>query len=283
MRMFNWIHNNKRNGACRHVSKKLDLVSSANHYIQKEPAACKEEFIDWPHGHGLLAIGTIGNTNLKEITDQKTNLEENPPSPQEDLTPEEEGILQNELDLLLSEDFRQVTSVADHQPEVAPNFSLDKFVVKQSRDDAVHSEEYSSNKQQDGHVQRSTSVVYNNNNNISRGKDICYDHNRGPAISKKTLSFLLKKMFVCRSGFPPAPSLRDPISESPMEKILRAILHKKIYPQSSTSSTTLSAKKYLENRHKPKSANYDEDDENDKGDNGSKWVKTDSEYIVLEI
>ncbi|TXG61680.1 hypothetical protein EZV62_013043 [Acer yangbiense] len=204
--MFSWIHS-KRNG-CKHVSKKHDLVSSPNHYLQKElPAAgCREEFIDWPHnGHGLLAIGTIGNTNLKKIT-EKTNLDENP---------EEEGKLQNHLDLLFNEAFGQ--------PE-APNFSLAKF-VKQSNDDddddAVHSVD-SSNKD-DHHVQRSTSSV-----------------------------------------------------------MLRAILHKKIYPQSSTSSTTLSAKKkYLENRHEPKSAN--EDDENHKRGNGSKWIKTDSECAARRL
>ncbi|KAK3213365.1 hypothetical protein Dsin_018071 [Dipteronia sinensis] len=260
MRMFSWIHS-KRNG-CKHVSKKHGLISSPNYYLQKElPAAgCREEFIDWPHnGHGLLAIGTIGNTNLKKIT-EKTNLDENP---------EEEGKLQNHLDLLFNEAFGQ--------PE-APDFSLDKF-VRQSNDnddddddddDAVHSVD-SSNKD-DHHVQRSTSSVYN----INRGKDICFD-NRGTAISKKTLSFLLKKVFACTSDqFAPPPSLKDPLSESRLEKMLRAILHNKIYPQSSTSSTTLSAKKKcLENRHEPKSAN--EDDENHKGENGSKWVKTDSE------
>ncbi|KAK0572838.1 hypothetical protein LWI29_038013 [Acer saccharum] len=261
--MFSWIHS-KRNG-CKHVSKKHDLVSSPNHYLQKElPAAgCREEFIDWPHnGHGLLAIGTIGNTNLKKIT-EKTNLDENL---------EEEGKLQNHLDLLFNEAFGQTE---------APNFSLDKF-VKQSNDDddddAVHSVD-SSNKD-DHHVQRSTSsVVYN----INREKDICFD-NRGTAVSKKTLSFLLKKMFACTSDqFAPPPSLRDPmISESRMEKMLRAILHKKIYPQSSTSSTTLSAKKkYLENRHEPKSAN--EDDENHKRGNGSKWIKTDSECAARRM
>lgn len=57
--------------------------------------------------------------------------------------------------------------------------------------------------------------------------------------------------------------------------MLRAILHKKIYPQnpSSNSSTT---KKYLENKHKPRSIKG-EDDINYKDDKGSKWVKTDSE------
>ncbi|KAK8654744.1 hypothetical protein V6N13_107344 [Hibiscus sabdariffa] len=103
-------------------------------------------------------------------------------------------------------------------------------------------------------------------------------HGKGKDIGKKSLSFLLKKMFVCTSGFSqsPAPCLRDPIPESSMEKILRNILQKKIYPQS--SSPRLYTKKPLESSHVPKIANGDE-----KPDNGSKWVKTDSEYIVLEM
>ncbi|KAI5320054.1 hypothetical protein L3X38_039762 [Prunus dulcis] len=120
---------------------------------------------------------------------------------------------------------------------------------------------------------RSGSVV------LSRGKDVCLE-NTNTAIGKKSLSFLLKKVFVCRSGFAPAaaPGLRDPILESRMEKILKAILHKKIYPKNSSAST-MSMKKYLENRHNiAKSAN-DEEINIDKEDEGSKWVKTDSEYF----
>lgn len=51
------------------------------------------------------------------------------------------------------------------------------------------------------------------------------------------------------------------------------MLHKKIHPQS--SSKALSMEKYLENRHMPKSAA--EDELNDKSNNGSKWLNTDSE------
>lgn len=57
-------------------------------------------------------------------------------------------------------------------------------------------------------------------------------------------------------------------------QILRAILKKKVYPQS--SSPSLAAKKYLDNSNKPKSTNY-ENEIFEKTDDGSKWVKTDSE------
>ena len=64
---------------------------------------------------------------------------------------------------------------------------------------------------------------------------------------------------------------------------MRAILHKKmkIYPQS--SGTALSSKKYLKSRtvNTPESAN--EDDFNEDAENGSKWVKTDSECKFLYV
>ncbi|KAK9989864.1 hypothetical protein SO802_030103 [Lithocarpus litseifolius] len=60
-------------------------------------------------------------------------------------------------------------------------------------------------------------------------------------------------------------------------KILRAMLHKKICPHS--SSKALSMKKYLENRHMPKSAA--EDELNDESNNGSKWLNTDSELLKM--
>ncbi|CAN6886342.1 unnamed protein product, partial [Brassica oleracea] len=65
---------------------------------------------------------------------------------------------------------------------------------------------------------------------------------------KKSLSFLLKKMFVCTSGFKTPPPLLDlsrgdSFPNTRMEKMLRTILNKKIHPQSSNNT----AKKYLEN------------------------------------
>ncbi|WVY93421.1 hypothetical protein V8G54_032509 [Vigna mungo] len=60
-------------------------------------------------------------------------------------------------------------------------------------------------------------------------------------IGKKYISFLLKKIFVLRSGFAPTPSLRDTLQESRMEKLLRTKLHKKIYTQN-CSRTSFMAK-----------------------------------------
>ncbi|CAA0220819.1 hypothetical protein AtNW77_Chr1g0021261 [Arabidopsis thaliana] len=94
---------------------------------------------------------------------------------------------------------------------------------------------------------------------------------------KKSLSFLLKKMFVCTSGFKTPPPLLDlsrgdSLHNTRMEKMLRTILNKKIHPQRSNSI----AKKYLESNHKIM-------DEARSSVDANKWVKTDSEYIVLEM
>ncbi|XP_062148687.1 protein NEGATIVE GRAVITROPIC RESPONSE OF ROOTS-like [Alnus glutinosa] len=245
--LSNWIQN-KLNG--RSGSKKSSLISATDHKLQEPLFSDKH--------HGLLAIGTLGNKNLKDHPPERSiNLEGNPSSSQDDhlqeFTSEELGKLQNELNLLLH---------CSVESEANNHHQLDKSLDRESNS-------------KDSSIQRSTSNIVLN----STGKDdVCLENTKG-GIGKKSLSFVLKKMFVCRSGLPPAPSLRDPLTESRMEKILRAILHKKIYPQSSSSA----ALKYLENRHMPKSS-HDEDDElNFKADNGSKWVKTDSEYIVLEF
>lgn len=58
---------------------------------------------------------------------------------------------------------------------------------------------------------RNTSVILN------KAKEICMDKNTG--IRQRSISFLLKKMFICHGGFAPTPSLRDPIPELRMEKV----------------------------------------------------------------
>ncbi|KAF9615051.1 hypothetical protein IFM89_021622 [Coptis chinensis] len=217
----------------------------------------KEEFSDWPHG--LLAIGTFGNNDLKE--DPQNNNTSSSDENQVDFTPEEVGKLQKELTKLLS---RKPTQA---EFEDGISLPLDKFLNCPSSlevDRTISNTlcEDSDEKMVDDNTR--SSVV------LSNGKDMCMEKNK--SIRKKSFSFLLKKMFVCRSGFSPAPSLIDPIPESRMEKLLRTLLHKKIYPQ---NSSTTSVKKYLGDRHSSK--NNKEDQHEEKRDGGCKWVKTDSE------
>ncbi|KAL0797982.1 hypothetical protein Bca101_053156 [Brassica carinata] len=93
---------------------------------------------------------------------------------------------------------------------------------------------------------------------------------------KKSISFLLKKMFVCTSGFKTPPHLLDlsrgdSFPNTHMEKMLRTILSQKIHPQRSNA---------IANEHLK---NHKIIDEARSSVDANKWVKTDSEYIVLEM
>lgn len=229
----------------------------------------KEEFSDWPHG--LLAIGTFGNKDLKENPEVQTP-QENPSSSQElpDFTPEEVGKLQKELTKLLSRkpDHNAAGEIVD--------LPLDKFLNCPSSlevDRRICSTLSSETEDRDEDIERTISVL------LSKCKDVCIDKSK-KSIGKKSVSFLLKKMFVCQGGFGPAPSLRDTLQETKLEKLLRTMLHKKIYPQN--NSRTSSMKKYIEDKQVVKRGNDDETRE-EKINNGCKWDKTDSEYIVLEM
>ncbi|KAF7837546.1 uncharacterized protein G2W53_006028 [Senna tora] len=262
MQFLSWMQN-KLNGS--KVMKNRPNSISATHHMLDEPA-CKDEFSDWPQA--LLAIGTFGSNNLKEdsgristtIAEDSSSsdqdcVQEHPPE-QEKEEEEEERELQNELKICL---LGQVETNVDQMSNCSKS---EDFCLKLERKD-----------------QKETFFV-NSSLIQGRGRDLCLDNSKN-GIGKRSLSFLLKKMFVCTSGFQPS-SFKDPhplSTDCRMEKILRAILNKKIYPQGSNS--TMIIKKYLENKHMV--AENDEDELQNYADHRSKWVKTDSEYIVLEI
>ncbi|XVE53962.1 hypothetical protein DITRI_Ditri03aG0044400 [Diplodiscus trichospermus] len=258
MKIFSWVQN-------KLTSKKSNSIPANNHILQP----CKEEFSDWPLG--LLAIGTFGN-KIKQET-EKANLEEKFSTGHDHLhglTPEQAGKLPKELNLIYQEHVGPTSANLE-----ATNLPFDKFLDTNSSTEADDRNcsacSDDSNNKNDHDLQYcSTSLV------DCRAKDICLDNSKG-RIGKESLSFLLKKMVVCRSGFSPSPSLRDPTMESQMQQMLRTILRKKIYPQS--SSPKLSTKKSLESSHIPMTANGN--GKGEKADDGSyKWVKTDSEYII---
>ncbi|KAL6285359.1 hypothetical protein ACE6H2_009749 [Prunus campanulata] len=268
MKLFGWMQNklNRKQG-----NKKQNTVPTTTHPAKQEP---REEFSDWPHG--LLAIGTFGNNDLKENAAESQDIQEDPTSSEEILdnfTPEEVGKLHKELTKLL-------TRKPNIEKEIA-DLPLDRFLncpssleVDRRNSNALCFDSADDHKDED--IEKTISVI------LGRCKEICGDNNK-KAIGKKSISFLLKKMFVCRSGFAPQPSLRDTLQESRMEKLLRVMLNKKIIiPQG--SSRAASMKKYLEDRQIPtKKESNTEDDTKEKINDGCKWVKTDSEYIVLEI
>ncbi|KAL2493327.1 hypothetical protein Adt_28955 [Abeliophyllum distichum] len=262
MKFFNWMQNKFNGGP---GSKKPSAVPATDH-TKKEPP--KEEFSDWPHG--LLAIGTFGNTDLRENPDNEILPDEQCSSPDfSEFTAEEVGKLQKELTKLLTR--------KPKAEEPTNDLPLDRFLNCPSslEVDRTISNRYSistiSDDKDEEEIDRTIRII------LGRCKDVC--EKKKKAIGKKSVTFLLKKMFACRSGFAPSPSLRDPFPESRMEKLLRTMLAKKMYPQTSRATST---KKYLkDNRHASNAENQDEEREKRRG--GSKWDKTDSEYIVLEI
>ncbi|KAF2287110.1 hypothetical protein GH714_038232 [Hevea brasiliensis] len=140
-------------------------------HTHQEPR--NQEFSDWPHG--LLAIGTFGNSNIKEDSNKPNSVQENLSQDHlQQLTLEEVEKLHDEVKSLLLNDTESDTA----------KLALDKLLNGNP----------SSEDEKDCHLQGSTLTI------LGTGKGTCLD-NTGSAINKKSLSFLLKKMLVCRGGF----------------------------------------------------------------------------------
>lgn len=153
----------------------------------------KEEFSDW--SQGLLAIGTFGNTDLTRKQESQTVQN----SELEEFTPEDFGKLQSELTELLSK---------KQAEEQISDLSLDRFLNCPSI-----SNRYGTNSDdKDEEIERTIRKF------LGRYKDV--RENKKTTIGKKSVSFLLKKMFVCTSGSVPNPGLRDTFHESRMEKVI---------------------------------------------------------------
>ncbi|CAN6932584.1 unnamed protein product [Brassica oleracea] len=255
------------------------------------PHKPREEFSDWPQG--LLAIGTFGSV-AKEQTQiqvvQEVFKEENPSDVNmeahrdqdlsfsgdlDEFTPEEVGKLQKELTKLLTRKNKKRKS--DVNRELA-NLPLDRFLncpssleVDRRISNALASGGDFDENEED--IERTISVI------LGRCKAISTESSNKKKKSKRDLSktsvfYLFKKMFVCSEGSSPLPnpSLRDTFQESRMEKLLRVMLHKKINAQASSKQT--STKRYVEDKEQLSLKNEEEEG---RSSDGSKWVKTDSD------
>ncbi|KAL6585215.1 hypothetical protein OROMI_004504 [Orobanche minor] len=212
MKFLSWMQS-KINGG--EGVKRHNAVPATNHNKIKEPP--NQEFSDWPHG--LLAIGTLGNTGLKENkqeirVEQISEIE----IPQElqcsspdfsEFTAEEVGKLQKELKNLLTR------KQAEELPTtITADLPLDRFLncpssLEVERMISNRFSTYSDDKDEE-EIDRTIRII------LGRCKDVCEKKNK--TIGRKSLSFLVKKMFACTSGFAPTPSLRDTFQESRMEK-----------------------------------------------------------------
>lgn len=198
----------------QYMEVRMDLINSMNLiflWIENIKQDRDKDGFSERHVGSLLAIGTLGLNIWKEAPERSINdLEGNSSSSRQDhdlqdLTLEELGKLQNELKLILQKQ-AELTRTAELERN---SFEWKKLLEKVSCIDSDKSTSCN-----DCNHQHSTSIIRN------RGKDVCLDSNSKCSIGKKSLSFLLKKMFLCSSGITPAPSLRDhAVLESRMEKV----------------------------------------------------------------
>lgn len=154
----------------------------------KPESASEEEFSDWPQG--LFAIGTLGNEKSTEnpgskIIPQQGNTSSSPST--QYLTPGEIGSIQELISLLGEQEESDL-------PEELKEFS-------------------------EGLLEESNGAVGGSLQCTTKWRDQHFDGSKIVFIRNRPLSFLLKKIFFCRSGFPPIPSLRDPPPEPRIEKV----------------------------------------------------------------
>ncbi|KAH0938398.1 hypothetical protein HID58_005859 [Brassica napus] len=270
----------------------------ANTHRPRTSSACshqsREEFSDWPHG--LLAIGTFG-TLIKDqtpihvvqevIQEEKTsnmhvegkaqdrNHDLSLSDDLEDFTPEEVGKLQNELTKLLTRKNKKRKSDVNKELE---NLPLDRFLncpssfeVDRRISNAFSGGGDSDENQED--IERAISTILGRCKAISTGSKSKMKAKRD--WSKTSVSYLLKKMFVCTEGHSPLPNpgLRDTFQESRMEKFLRVMLLKKINTRACPKET--STCRYVQDRQQLSLKNKEE--EGRSSSDGSTWVKTDSD------
>jgi len=192
----------------------LMIVFPPSDYMKHEP--CKQEFSDWPQA--LLAIGTFGSNSMKEDSGGRSNNNTVEDSSSfkdctQEITLEEVANLQNEFSIFFKG--RVEPNLGGEQEEHANDLTKDCLNSEHSRLDSEGKENESlSDANNRGDFYPSKSIVF------SRGKDYCLDHSSKRGVGKKSLSFLLKKMLACKSGFQPTPLFKDPLStESRMEKV----------------------------------------------------------------
>ncbi|KAF3773519.1 hypothetical protein EJ110_NYTH55155 [Nymphaea thermarum] len=235
---------------------------------------------------GLLTIGTFGNTEIDEkVGEDSEEHDQNSSSGRipelTEFTTEEIGKLKQELTkyLALKHSCRRAGAGEKQDPPSKGGSArrsdcpLNKFLnCPSSLDvDRISSLRHACDSSSENEDPDNYYVV------PTKVKDVCRADAASAGIRQRSISLLLKKMFVCEGGFTLAPSIREPqLVQSRMEKLMKAILHHKIYPQHSNSGKKLILSKSTEKTDGEEESRARESDR-------CKWVKTDSEFIVLEM
>uniref|UniRef100_A0ACD5Y1M7 Uncharacterized protein n=1 Tax=Avena sativa TaxID=4498 RepID=A0ACD5Y1M7_AVESA len=221
------------------------IASSSSGPSRANVSECRnDEFSDWPQS--LLAIGTFGNKQIEEEA-QVQNPFEDGQSKQDAVkfTEEEVDKIQKEFEMILAS--KDQTETYDSHDENDNEKQMDRLMKKK---------------------------IIRSKSNDSLAK-------KRKTLKPRSVASLLK-LLMRKGGFATAvPDPRNAFPQSRMEKLLKAILHTKIHPQ---NPSPLPPKRHLDWRPDEKEINEClEDALSDLEDDGEKWVKTDSDFIVLEM
>ncbi|WVZ65084.1 hypothetical protein U9M48_014505 [Paspalum notatum var. saurae] len=250
MKIFSWVANKiggkqepKRSGANSTASYRGNVSECRN-----------DEFSDWPQS--LLAIGTFGNKQIEEEAQSSSANVQTTHDPLK-FTEEEVDKIRREFEVLLQDKDQAEAQGSCDDEQVA----LKKHVVE------------------DDNEKQGREQFMNKEMIIGKAREMV--GKKGSALKPRSFTSLLR-LLVCKGGFT-APVLdpRNSFPQSRMEKLLKAVLQKKIHPQ---NSSTLATRRHLDWKLDEKAINEClEDALRDLDEDGAKWDKTDSDFIVLEM
>ncbi|KAJ1289831.1 hypothetical protein BS78_02G194900 [Paspalum vaginatum] len=252
MKIFSWVAN--KIGGKQEPRRSATTNSTASSCRGNASECRNDEFSDWPQS--LLAIGTFGN---KQIEEEAQSSSANVQTMQDPLkfTEEEVDKIRREFEVLL-----QDKDQAEAQGSCGDEQAASKKHVGEDGNKKQHREQFM-------------------NKEMIIGKAREMVGKKGGALKPRSFTSLLR-LLVCKGGFT-APVLdpRNSFPQSRMEKLLKAVLQKKIHPQ---NPSTLTTRRHLDWKLDEKAINEClEDALRDLDEDGAKWDKTDSDFIVLEM
>ncbi|SPT16996.1 unnamed protein product [Triticum aestivum] len=281
MGIINWVQNrlNTKQEKKRSAAAAAAGASSVRNAPVREKSCRGQADDELPGDWSMLSIGTLGN----EPTPAPA------PAPDQavpDFTIEEVKKLQDALNKLL----RRAKSKSSSRGSTAgagdeeQNLPLDRFLNCPSSlevDRRLSLRLQGADGRQNGEFSPDTQII------LSKARELLVSTNgNGGGVKQKSFKFLLKNMFACRGGFPPQPSLKDPV-ETKLEKLFKTMLQKKMSVPRPSNAASSSRKYYLEDKPMGRiqmDGRHDEEEEEDYNDEDIfKWDKTDSDFIVLEV